>query len=579
MQHARRARRAALLALSLLSACAAADPASTLANAPPSTRQAKFAPSGVYGAFLAGRFAVSQADATAAATDFLRALAARPNDPELLQQAFVACLMAGRAEAVSLARRLPENHVAQLLLADQDVKAGNWTGAAQRFRAMPRAGLTQLLQPLLLAWAQQGQGQTDAALATLQPFMESSRFRGIFTLHAAMIADLAGRPARAAQLYRTAQADLGDVNLRLGQVLASWYMRSGNPTEARNILSGITASAPDFTLVLPALNATAAQRPVAGAADGIAEAYLALAAALRAQDSSEFAMLMLRLAIDLRPDFPPARLLAAELLSSDHHRAAALEMLSLIPANDPLAPIVRLQRARILDREGQTDEAMRELDRLSQEYPASPVPDTVRGDMLRAKKHFAEAVTAYDHAIQKIHTPRASDWVVFYDRGIAYERSHQWPKAEEDLRKALQLSPDQPYVLNYLGYSLADRGMHLQEAETMIRKAAQLRPNDGAIVDSLGWVMLRLGDVQGAVNTLQRAVELEPEDPTLNSHLGDAYWAADRKLEAQYQWRRALTLNPSPEESAKLEAKLNTGHQGAVVSGANTSPGSVGSPR
>ena len=129
------------------------------------------------------------------------------------------------------------------------------------------------------------------------------------------------------------------------------------------------------------------------------------------------------------------------------------------------------------------------------------------------------------------------------------------------------MAPDQPYVLNYLGYSWADMGQHLSQARDMIEKAAQRRPNDGAIVDSLGWVMLRQGDTDDAVRTLERAVELEPEDAAINGHLGDAYWAAGRKLEATYQWRRALTFNPEPADAVKLEAKLQGSKPISVVSG------------
>jgi Flp pilus assembly protein TadD len=207
---------------------------------------------------------------------------------------------------------------------------------------------------------------------------------------------------------------------------------------------------------------------------------------------------------------------------------------------------------------------MRELARMSKDYPDSPLPDAQIGDMLRQKNRFADAVAAYDRAIDRVKTPDRDDWLLFYSRGIAYDRSHQWPKAQADFEHALALAPDQPAVLNYLGYSWADADKHLPEARQMIDKAVQARPNDGAIVDSLGWVLLREGDTKAAVSTLERAVELEPQDPTINGHLGDAYWAAGRQLEATYQWRRALTLNPEPEDVAKLEAKLN-GHPTAAV--------------
>jgi tetratricopeptide (TPR) repeat protein len=559
MQHARTARRSILLALTLLSACAASDPSSSA-----DTGQV---PAGVIGNFLSGRFAMAEGDPVTAANDLLKAVEESPNDPELTLEAFIACVNAGRPEAVKLARELPDSQVAQLVLADVDMKAGRWQDAETLFHALPRQGLTQLLQPLLVAWAQQGDGRTDTALSTLRPYVENPRFRTLFALHAAMIADLGNRPDVAAGLYRTVESNMTEPNLRLAQVLASWQARSNQPAEAQRTLAALPTGAPDLSIAMPALMATATKRPVPRAIDGIAESYFTFAALLRAQDADDFALIMVRLALDLRPDFAAARLLAADILGNQKHPQAALHALTEVPASDPIYAVVQLRRSALIDRLGRPEDAMRDLERMARDYPDSPLPDEQRGDILRTTQRFGDAVLAYDKAIGRITHPVAADWLVFYDRGVAEERSHQWPKAKTDFEHALQLSPDQPFVLNYLGYSMADMGHHLDEARQMIQNAAERRPNDGAITDSLGWVLFRQGHSHEAVQTLERAVELEPEDATINEHLGDAYFAAGRKIEAQYQWRRALTLNPTPDDAAKLEAKLNTGHAAAVVSG------------
>jgi tetratricopeptide (TPR) repeat protein len=564
MQHVLSASRSLLLTLSLLSACAAADPA----PGKQASHGGRDSPTGVYGDYMVGRFAMSQSDPTTAAKQLLRARASHPDDAELLQQAFIASLIAGRTEAVPLARQLPDSQAAQLLLGAVEARAGHWQAAEAKFHALPRQGLTQLLQPLLVAWAQQGGGHTDAALATLHPFLDGQRFRGVYALHAALIADQAGHTADAARLYRTAQTEFGGMNLRLAQILASWDARHGQMGEAQRTLTAMSDAAPEMTIALPGLIAATMTPPVPHATDGIAEAYLAMAAALRQQDAGDFAMMLLRLALDLRPDFTAARLLAADILENGHHLDDALQMLVAVNSDDPLIPVIRLQRAALNERLGHSEEALRELQGIAADYPASPLPAIQEGDILRGKQRFTDAIAAYDRAIARIATPTQNNWLVFYDRGICYERSHQWPKAEADFRHALALAPDQPFVLNYLGYSWADMGQNLTQARQMIEKAAQLRPNDGAIVDSLGWVLLRQGDTTEAVKTLERAVELEPEDASINGHLGDAYLAAGRRLEAAYQWRRALTFNPEPEDAAKLEAKLLSGpRQSAVISG------------
>ncbi|HEX2939686.1 MAG TPA: tetratricopeptide repeat protein [Rhodopila sp.] len=545
--------------MTLLSACAASQPTTRA--------EAAFTPTGAIGDYLAGRYALSHGDYAVAANNLLKAVAADPgHHSDVILEAFIACVNAGRPEAVSLAKQLPNSQVAQLVLADVDIKAGHWQAAEEKFHALPRQGVTQFLQPLLVAWSQAGEGRTDTALATLRPYIEATRLRPIFALHAALIADIGNKTADAQTLYGIAQAGLNEPNLRLVQMLASWQARQGQPAEAQRTLASLPGVAPDLSIAMPALLANVINRPVPDAADGIAETYFTFAAMLRAQDQNDFALVILQLALDLRPDFSAARLVAADILQNQGQPGSALRMLTDVPSHDALMPVVRLRRAALQARLGHTEEALHDLQQMAQDYPDSPLPDEQLGDMLRAKQKFPEAVAAYSKAIARITDPAPSDWVLFYDRGVSLEQSHEWPKALADFEQALKLSPNQPFVLNYLGYSWADRGHHLDQARQMIERAAQIRPNDGAITDSLGWVMFRQGDYRDAVKTLEKAVELEPEDATINGHLGDAYWAVGRKIEAQYQWRRALTMHPAPEDAAKLEAKLSGNHGGAVVS-------------
>ena len=431
--------------------------------------------------------------------------------------------------------------------------------------------MTEVLQPLLVAWTEAGGGHPDTALATLRPFVEGGRFRGLFALHAALIADLAFRNAEAGRLYAMAQREFGGMNLQFGRILASWQARQGQPAEAARTLQAAADTAGDLTIVLPRLQADVSERVVRRATDGMAEAYLALAAALRQEDSPAFAGVLLHLALDLRPDLTTARLLSAEIVDGGKHPEAALQTLASVAAADPLAPLVQLRRAGLEDRLGDTEAALHILGEMVVQYPNQSEPWALQGDILRLKHRFGEAVAAYDKAVAAVPHPTQSNWPLFYDRGIALERSHQWPRAEADFQKALELAPEQPFVLNYLAYSWTEMGHNLPQARQMLDRAVDLRPNDGALVDSLGWVQLAQGNVASGVKTLEKAVELAPEDATVNGHLGDAYWKAGRKLEAQYQWRRALSLNPDPDEVPKLEAKLRDVEQ-ALGTPVDTAP-------
>lgn len=516
----------------------------------------KFEPAGAFGAYLTGRFAVQRNDLDLAADRLESALTHDAGVLDVANQAFMAAVMAGRPGAARLAVSVPDNAVAQLVLADRDVRTENWESAEARFNALPQQGLTQILRPLLIAWAQQGASRTTAALGTLQPALEAPRFRGVMALHAAMIADLGGFTPDAARLYQMAQAEYGGLNLRLGQILASWQARQGNMDAALSLVRDMVGANGDTALARTALEREVSDRVVRNAVDGIAETYLAMAATLRQQNANDSAQVLLQLALDLRPDFTAARLLLADIQEQGKRSNAAASTLADVPSSDPLASVVELRRANLLDGMGKTDEAARLLEALAAEHPDRPEPLAQLGDNLRRRSRFAEAAAAYDRAMARIGTPTRTNWPLFYERGVALERAGQWPRAEADFEFALQLAPDQPNVLNYLGYAWVEQGRNLDRAQQMIERAVSLRPNDGAFIDSLGWALLRQGDTVGALRNLERAVELMPEDPVINAHFGDVLAAVGRGREAAFQWRRALNLKPEPDEQARIEGKL-----------------------
>jgi tetratricopeptide (TPR) repeat protein len=542
-------RRSLVLVLSLLSGCAAVGPTSNAAEDRSSLDAA-------YADYLVGKVAGEEGDLGVAAAAFLRAARNDPASPTVAQQAFLAALLVGDPRTEALADTQQDNPLAQLYLGNLSARRGNWDEAERQFAALPTQGMTQVLQPLLTAWAEAGGGRPDAGLATLRPFVEGERFRGVYALHAAMIADLSQRDPEAARLYHVAQVSFGELNLELARALASWQARQGNVADARRLLASLAQSSPDIAIVLPALERDSAQRQVRDAADGMAEAYLALAAALREQDASDYAALLLRLALQMRPDLTGARLLESELDADAKQPERALHDLQPVPETDPMAALVDLRRAALLDRLGRTAEALAVLNDIEKAYPDRPEPWVMQGGLLSEDHRYSEAVAAYDQAVARVPQPTRANWPLFYERGIALDHAHRWPEAQADFQHALSLSPDQPFVLNYLAYSWTEQGTHLDQARQMLEHAAAAQPSDGAIVDSLGWVALHQGKTGEAVKDLERAAELDPEDATINGHLGDAYQAAGRTMEAQYQWRRALTLNPDADEAARLRGKL-----------------------
>ena len=230
-----------------------------------------------------------------------------------------------------------------------------------------------------------------------------------------------------------------------------------------------------------------------------------------------------------------------------------------LPADSVLKRNADIQMAIDLDALDKTDEATKHLQQLVDARPDDIEAIMALGNIERERKQYAECADTYGRGVAAIPAPTRSNWTLFYFRGICFERAKQWPKAEADLKKALELYPDQPHVLNYLGYSWVDQGSNLEEGMRMIKRSVEQRPDDGYIVDSLGWAWFRQGKYEEAVKQLERAVELKPVDPTINDHLGDAYWRIGRTLEARFQWSHAKDLKPEPDDLKKIEAKIQNG--------------------
>jgi predicted Zn-dependent protease len=511
-----------------------------------------------YGAYLASQFAASQGDIDLAASQIVAALGADPANPTLAKDAFALSLMAGRKEAEILAPKLPDNEIAQLLLADVNGRNGDWVRAELAYAELPHDPVLDALRPLLMAWAQQEQGLTDRALDTLQAGMNGGHLAAFYMLHAALIADVAHRDGLADRLYGALQKEMAEPNVRLTQLLASWQARSGHTDAARQTILSLGRDGSDIALAIPGLLRDVEQPQITNARQGIAEAYAGMAGALRAENQVALAPMLLQLALLMQPDLTEAHLVAADFAATDHHYAEAAAALRQVPADDPLYGVVQLHLAAYETRIGEAAEAVTQLQALATSFPDQSEPLARLGDIYAEQNKYADAVGAYSGAIARIKQPARGDWSLFYARGASFERVHDWPRAEGDMREALKLSPDQPAVLNFLGFSWTEQNRNLPEARDMIQRALDQRPNDGAIVDSLGWVVLRLGDVHRAVQLLQQAAELNPVDPTITGHLGDAYWEAGRRIEAEDQWRRALVLNPDPGEAARIESRLKS---------------------
>jgi Flp pilus assembly protein TadD len=450
-----------------------------------------------------------------------------------------------------------------LALIIDDFAKHRYRDALVRAEAQPESGLNTFVMPLVRAWILVGQKKTDEALAVLSDVNDVNGFAVLYRVHEALINDVAGRNDAAIAAYTDAVAKRGQPNLRLTQLLGGLYERLGKTDEARAQYDAYVDVRPTTSMFDDAYERLKTGRKptseIRSAADGLAEAMFSVASAIRQQNSFESSLFFAQLALHLKPKFPLAKLLVAEVLEGDNRLAEANEVYNSLGKEKVYGWIARLRVADNLDELDKTEDAIKLLRGMAKERPKSVDALIELGDMLRRHERFEEAVEVYDQAKRRIHQIKPHHWSLFYASGIALERSKHWKRAEADFLEALKLEPDQPFVLNYLGYSWVEQGKNLEKAQEFIERAVARRPQDGYIVDSLGWVLYRLGNIPDAVKNLERAVELRPQDPVINDHLGDAYWHAGRHAEAKFQWHRALSFEPEKDEVAKIEKKLAEG--------------------
>jgi tetratricopeptide (TPR) repeat protein len=522
-----------------------------------------------YGNYLAGRFAERQKDFARAAAALGRALDDFPDNVGLLRRTFYLSLEAGDFDtALRMAYKLEESgvkiSVAQLLLAAESVSKEDFAGALQRLESIDREDLARYSVPLALAWAHAGANETAGAVAALAPLDQESGFATLRQLHEAFIHDFTGRANPAEAAYRAALGgDPASAANRVILAYGSFLEREDRAGAAAALYDGYTGSDMDGLLFEAARKRLAAgSKPdpsIASAAHGMAEGFFDIASILPKDRAGEIVLVYTRLALYLRPDYPLAQLLLADFYEGFGRYADAAEIHRGVDPDGAYGWIARLRLAAELYELGDVEGATTLLRKMADERPDRSDALVSLGNIMRYEERFAESVAAYDRAVERIGEITGANWTILYSRGISLEQSKQWERAEQDFLKALELEPDQPFVLNYLGYSWVERGKNLAEARDMLERAVAQRQDDGYIVDSMGWALYKLGEFPDAVVYLERAVALRPQDPVINDHLGDAYWRVGRRDEARIQWRRVLGLKLEDDLRAQIQNKLKEG--------------------
>ena len=525
-------------------------------------------PRGLAGAYLAARQAGMQSDYKAAAEYYGRALARDNRNPVLLENAVLAYVGLGEVDrAVPFADRMQraeiESQIATMILLSAALDAEDYDAVLADLDAGRSVG--PLVDALVRGWAHLGRGETEAALAGFDAAADATGLAAFALYHKALALALIEDWAGAETIF----SGEGGTPLRLTRrgAIAHAQVLSQLDRNADAVALIDAAFGPNLDPGLRDLRETLASDPavrvpfdlIGSVKDGMAEVFYTVAGALEGEAADSYTLLYSRVAEHLRGDHVDAILLSAGLLEAQDRFDLAVEAYDRVPRDSAYFHAAELGRSDALFSSGREDEAVEVLRQLSETHADLPSVHRALGDTLRRIERYAEATEAYDRALTLLPADEPGQWVLYYARAITLEREGVWERAEADFRKALDLNPGQPNVLNYLGYSLVEMKTNLDEALAMIEEAAAARPDSGHIVDSLGWVLYRLGRYSEAVVHMERAAELLPVDPIINDHLGDVYWAVGRKTEARFQWNRAMSFEPEPEDAKRIRRKLEVG--------------------
>lgn len=522
---------------------------------------------GAAGPYLAGRLASYESDYVAAADYYTRALAADPDNPGLMENVVISQIGRGAIDkalkpALLLGELGAKSQVADLVVLSDLAAKKDFAGAIAELDKGRSGG--PLVDGLFRAWAMVGLGQMSDATVAFDKVSEASGSRAFGLYHKALALASVGDFEGADRIFSGEEG--GPLRATRRGILAhaqilSQLERNADAVELIDKTMGeaidpVFATLRDELKVGKPLPFTVVTSPT----DGLAEVFFTVATALNGESADVNTLAYARMAEFLAPGQSDAILLCASILEAQGQHDLATETYNRIPREDPAYVAAELGRTDALIAAGRVDAAIEALQQLAKTVPDRADIWGALGDTFRRQERYAEAADAYDKAIATFTAEEPGQWVVYYTRGIANERQKNWQKAEADFRKALELRPDQPAVLNYLGYSYLEMNTNLDEALGMIERAVAARPDDGAIVDSLGWALYRIGRYEDAVAQLEQAVQLMPVDPVVNDHLGDVYWAVGRKREAEFQWRRALSFEPDTEaEAIRIRRKLEVG--------------------
>ena len=544
-----------LTALAWLSAAPAAYASNKAAAAPDPKLQVS--DDNASGSYLSGQFSRAHGD-IADAIRYLRSVHnTSPKDMDIAIQLQGMLLLQGEfEEALDLADEIRNSGVADpladLFLVLDEITHDDWNEASALLDTGGEEGSTQLWVPLIAGWVDVSRHKLTKPLTVEQLGVDVGRALPLVNYHLALINSQAGFKDAAAKNFKEMIEDPRNPPDRLIKVLLKFYDQNGNP----EILTPIVR---EYSLAHPDAEHESRAPVIATPRDGVAEILYTMGGIMYGAGVINDAAIYLQLAAYVKPDMDEAVVALGDAYSELRQFDRSNATYAKITPQSSLFAKAQLHIALNYERMDNLPEALKRLDVMSKAAPDAPGILVTKGDLLRIHSRFAEAVSAYNEALRRMPNQGSDAWAIYFARASCLDRLGKWPEARKDLEQALVLKPDQPDVLNYLGFARLEHGETLTEAQEMISKAVKARPNDAQIVDSMGWVLYMQGQYAASAPYLEKAVELLPSDPEVNDHLGDLYWRLGRKTEARFQWERSLSFTPESKLAAVIHKKLKDG--------------------
>lgn len=526
--------------------------------------------------FLIARFASLTNDPEEAAEKYAEVARARPGDASITERAVFSALLANnfplalRVSESAGETVLEQSSLPRLALAAEAISSKDYEDVARLTERDKSGPFYALVLGSLEAWSLFGQGELATAELTLMDAAgEDPYLRDIMLNSLALMEVAAAQDDEALETLGVLE-DNGTLTAAAAESYARLLVSQGETAHALSVLSVYLEETGHNPLISDALERLTAgeQLPVVrlSASEGAALSIYVPAAALAAQSADDLPGVYYSIALRLDPQLQAARALFADALDRSGRSEDAITMLRAIPESSPYHVTAIGQLAWALHRTGRDEEALDIARQTLTEGPQRDLKIQI-ADLLRSLEADEDALATFNEIIAADEAEGLGDWRLYYARGALRERLGHWPEAEEDLLQAKTLNPSSPEVLNHLGYSWVDRGLHLERGMDLIRQALSLRPNSGAITDSLGWGYYKLGDFDQAVYYLELAAEIDPDLAEIVDHLGDAYWMTGRRTEARFQWERAITLLQDDEQQIrKLRRKMVTGPETQAAS-------------